>query len=371
MIIAFSFATGFQNTIAKKIFGFWGHVRVQHYQFGKVVISEETPIAKNDTVEQIIKNNDSIACYNSFATKSAVLENKKEIEGILIKGVNYLYNNNNIKPYLVAGRWLYFNDSVYAKEILLSTITANLIGAKLNDTVKAVFINSIDGTTTYRKLQVVGLYKTGVDDNDKHFALADIRLIQRINNWTNNEIGGYEVFIKNYNKSTEVAESLKLPIEWNATSIKEIYPSIFDWLAVMDTNRDIVFVIMSIVAIINLITCLLILVLERINMIGILKALGAKNTTIQSVFLYYASIISLMGVGIGFCVGVGLCLLQQYTHWFSLDEANYYVSYAPVEIVWLQVLAICFVTFLLCFMCLIFPTFLIKKVNPVQAISFK
>lgn len=371
MIIAFSFANGFQNTIAKKIFGFWGHIRVQHYQFGKVAISEETPILRNDTVENVLKNNANIFCFNSYATKSAVLEKKKEIEGLLIKGVDFTYHKKNIENFLTKGRWIDFSDSTYAKEIVLSTTTALQLKADVNDTVKAVFIDAASRTTTYRKLKVVGLFKTGVDENDKHFALTDIRLVQTINNWNKNEIGGYEVFINDYDKSIEIAESLKLPIEWNATSIKEIYPYIFDWLAVMDTNRDIVFIIMSIVAIINLITCLLILVLERIKMIGVLKALGATNTTIKKIFLYYASFISCIGVAIGFVVGIFLCLLQQYTHWFKLDEANYYVSYAPVEINWYQVIGICVVTFILCFVALLLPTLMIKKIQPVQALRFK
>ena len=198
-----------------------------------------------------------------------------------------------------------------------------------------------------------------------------MRLIQRVNNWDTTQIGGYEVFIKDYKKSVEVADAISLPIVWNAKSIKEVYPTIFDWLAVMDTNRNIVFVIMAIVAIINLITCLLILVLERIKMIGILKALGTNNITIQKIFLYYAAIISFVGVGIGCFVGIGLCLLQQQTHLFTMNEENYYVAFAPVEIIWWQVAAICIVTFILCFAALILPTLLIKKVEPVKAIAFK
>ncbi len=370
MIIATAFASGFHNTIAQKIFSFWGHIRVQHFELGKSAVAEETAIFKSDTVEHILKSNSKITHINAFATKSAVLEFNKNLEGVLIKGIEQQYDSVQMKPFLTQGRWLNFNDSFYSKEVLLSTAIANEIHAKLDDVIKAVFINSTDGLTTYRKLKVVGIYKTGIEENDKLFAITDIRLIRGINNWSENQIGGYEVFVNDYKQMQPIADNIRLPIIWNAKSIKEVYPSIFDWLNVQGTNRDIVFIIMAIVAIINLITCLLILVLERVRMVGILKSLGASNSSIQKIFLYYASIISLMGVGIGTIVGVGLCLVQQYTHWFKLDEVNYYVAYVPVEIIWWHIALICFVTFILCFIALILPTILIKRLEPVKAIRF-
>jgi lipoprotein-releasing system permease protein len=371
MIVAFAFATGFQNTISKKIFSFWGHIRVQHYELGKVAISEETAINKNDTVEHILQQNSNVIAINAFATKSAVVEHQKEIEGILIKGIDTRYDSNQLKEFLLQGRWLRFTDSTYSKEILLSETTAKLIKANVGDTIKSVFINSNDGSTKARKMLVVGIFKTGVEEIDKTFAIADLRLIQHFNEWDSNKIGGYEVFIKDYKLTQEVADVMQFPVLWNAKSLKEVNPTIFDWLGVMDTNRNIVFAIMAIVAIINLITCLLILVLERVKMVGILKALGCNNVTIQKIFLYYAAIISATGVGIGCVAGVGLCLLQQYTHLFKMNEENYYVAYAPVEIVWWHIAAICIITFVLCFVALILPTLLIKKVEPVKAIAFK
>ena len=371
MIVALAFATGFQNTISQKIFSFWGHIRVQHFELGKATISEETPIAKNDTVETILKQNKNVVHINSFATKSAVVERNKEIEGVLIKGIDSRYDSMQMKQYLAQGRWLDFSDSFYSKEVVLSATIARQIKATVGDTIKTVFINTQDGKTNYRKVIVVGIYKTGMEENDKLFVIADIRLIQRINNWEANLIGGYEVFIKDYKTMIDVNDNIHLPIVWNSKTIKEVYPSIFDWLSVQDTNRNIVFVIMSIVAVINLITCLLILVLERVKMIGILKALGTNNVAIQKIFLYYAAIISSVGVGIGMLTGIGLCVLQQQTHLFKMNEENYYVAFAPVEIIWWQVALICVVTFIVCFLALILPTLLIKKVEPVKAIAFQ
>lgn len=371
MIIASAFATGFQNTISKKMFSFWGHIRVQHFELGKSSVAEETAIIKSDTVENILKSNAAIIQVNAFATKSAVVEFNKNLEGILIKGIEKNYDSAQMKPFLQKGRWLSFNDSMYSKEIVISTIIAQQIKADIGSEIKAVFINPNDGSTTYRKLTVVGMYKTGIEENDKLFAIADLRLIQRLNNWNNNQIGGYEVFVNDYKQMQTIADSIRLPIIWNAKSIREVYPSIFDWLNVQGTNRNIVFIIMSIVAIINLITCLLILVLERVKMIGILKSLGANNITIQKIFLYYAAIISLLGVGIGCFFGVGLSALQQLTHLAKLDEDNYYVAYVPVEIIWWHVGLIALITFVLCFAALIIPTILIKKVEPVKAIQFQ
>ena len=154
-------------------------------------------------------------------------------------------------------------------------------------------------------------------------------------------------------------------------SIKEIYPNIFDWLDIQDVNRNVVFIVMGIVALINLITCLLILMLERTNMIGLLKAMGATSWTIQKIFIVYASFITLAGVGFGLIIGVGICLLQQATGFITLDEASYYITVAPIKIIWWQVAAVCAGTSVVCFISLFLPTLLIPKVSPVKAIEFK
>ena len=163
----------------------------------------------------------------------------------------------------------------------------------------------------------------------------------------------------------------KLPNVWAGKTIQEVYPNIFDWLNIQDVNRNVIFAVMAIVAIINLITCLLILVLERTRMIGIFKAVGATDGTIQKIFLYHASLIALVGIGIGFVAGIGICLLQQYFGFIKLDEANYYVAVAPIQIIWWQVILICVVTAVVCFISLIIPTLLVRKIKPVKAIEFR
>ena len=171
--------------------------------------------------------------------------------------------------------------------------------------------------------------------------------------------------------SHSINESDLIPTEWISRTVREVYPNIFDWLGIQDVNRDVIFIVMSIVAIINLITCLLILVLERTRMVGILKAIGATNFSIQKIFLYHASYITLIGVGLGLLLGVGLCLLQQYTGFIRLDETAYYVSSAPVKIIWWQVALVCSGTIVVCFLSLIIPTYIVRSIQPVKAIQFR
>lgn len=374
MIITLAFVNGFQEKVADKIFGFWGHIRVQKYETGKSLISEELPLTKNTAVENNIATTPGVISYQSFATKSAVLESQNDIEGILIKGIEKNENHSALKQFLVAGRWIQFTDSLYSKETLVSDAVAKALQIKINDTIKVHFVaTNSDAQKTYRKLVVVGFYHTGIDEYDKLFMIADINLIRRINNWEPNQIGGYEVFINQYQNLDAISSALSnaLPSEWMSKSIKEVYPNIFDWLDIQDVNRNVVFIVMGIVALINLITCLLILMLERTNMIGLLKSMGATGWTIQKIFIVYASFITLAGVGFGLVIGLGICFLQQATGFITLDEASYYISVAPVKIIGWQVAAVCAGTSLVCFVSLFLPTLLIPKISPVKAIEFK
>lgn len=373
MIITMAFVNGFQQTVSGKVFSFWGHIRVQKYEPSKSLVAEETAITKNDTIERLLRSEPGIQQVQSFATKWAVLEKSKEIEGVLLKGVEKNYDSSKLKVYLQQGRWLGFDDSSYSKEILVSTPIATQLKINLNDTITVYFISGIDDARTYRKLKVVGIYKTGIEEYDKLFVLGDLRLIRRVNNWASDQAGGYEIFLKDYTMIDSISNRLadKLPPEWNSRSIREVYPNIFDWLNIQNVNRTVIFVVMAVVAIINLITCLLILILERTRMVGILKSLGAPDGTIQKIFLYHATVITIAGVGIGFVSGIGICLLQQYTGFIKLDESSYYVSVAPVYIIWWQVFAVCLATALVCYISLIIPTWLIKRINPVKAIQFR
>ena len=374
MIVTLAFVDGFQKEVSQKVFSFWGHIHVQHLELGKSLVAEETPITKNDTILNLLHQEKEIRSVDAFATKSAVIEKNKSIEGILLKGVESSFDSTRLLPFLKQGHWLRFGDTLFSKEILVSEQVANTLEIKLNDTIRIHFIAAKAGeSSTYRKLIVSGIFKTGIEEYDNLFVIGDIRLLQRLNSWNKNQIGGYEITLHDYTKMDSINNKLldKLPIEWSSKSTKELYPNIFDWLNIQDVNRNVVFIIMTIVAIINLITCLLVLVLERTKMIGILKAIGLADIRIQQIFFFNAAFITVIGIGLGLIIGLGLCWLQISTHFIHLDESSYYISYAPIYIVGWEVCLVCLGTAVICFLALIIPTLAIKNLSPVKAIQFK
>ena len=375
MIITLAFVNGFQQTVSQKVFSFWGHIRVQQYEPNKALVAEEAPLDKNALVEKQLRSIPGIKTVQSFATKSAVLQQGSNIEGILFKGVEKGYDFSHLQKFLQKGRWINFDDTLYSREIMLSQPMAEQMQIKVHDTIKIHFIDAAGGRSNFRRLTVAGIYKTGIEEYDKLFAIGDLRLVSRLNNWSPNQIGGYEIFLDDYKKMDTLNDLIYnsgiLPEKWTSRTVREVYPNIFDWLGIQDVNRDVIFIVMSIVAIINLVTCLLILVLERTRMVGVLKAVGSTDWMIQKIFLYHASYITLIGVGSGLIAGVGLCLLQQKTGFIQLDETAYYVSSAPILIIWWQVAAICIATLIVCFVSLIIPTMIVRKIQPVKAIQFR
>jgi len=375
MIVTLAFTNGFQETVSQKIFSFWGHVRVQYKQPLKSTIAEEEQIEKNDTVVQFIRQNPDVVSIHPFATKYAILKTKDEMDGVLMKGLDSSYDFGHIQRFLKYGRWLHFNDTTYSREIIISTYLANELKLKLDDKIVVYFIRP-DGSLRPDKLSIVGIYKTGIEDYDKTFAIGDLKLIQRLNGWQPNEIGGYEIFLKDYHKMEKVSDDIyytieKFPSTWDTKTTRDLYPNIFDWLSMQDVTRNVLIGFMGAVAIINLITCLIILVLERIRMVGVLKALGARNWTIQKIFLRHSTLITMIGIILGAVFGLGLCWLQQSTGFIKLNEEAYYMTEAAVKVVWWQVALICGCTLVICFLVLMIPSIIVRKVRPVKAIQFR
>ena len=375
MIVTLAFTNGFQETVSQKIFSFWGHVRVQYKQPLKSTIAEEEQIEKNDTVAQLIRQNPNVISIHPFATKYAILKTKDEMDGVLMKGLDSSYDFDHIKRFLKQGRWLKFNDTTYSRDIIVSSYTADELNLNLNDKVVIYFIRP-DGSLRPDKLSIVGIYKTGIEDYDKTFAIGDLKLLQRLNGWQTNEIGGYEIFLKDYHQMEKVSDDIyynieKFPSTWDTKTVRDLYPNIFDWLAMQDVTRNVLIGFMVAVAVINLITCLIILVLERIRMVGVLKALGARNWTVQKIFLQHSTLITIAGIILGAVFGLGLCWLQQSTGFIKLNEEAYYMTEAAVKIVWWQIALICGCTLVICFLVLMIPSFIVRRVRPVKAIQFR
>lgn len=383
MIITLSLANGFQQTVSQKVFSFWGHIRVQERQPDKSIIAEESPIIKNDSLAAAISKNAAVESIHPFATKYGILKTKEEIEGVMVKGFDKTYDFKYLKPFIKEGRVIQFNDSSYSREIMISAYTAEQLKLKLNDKILIYFIRPDKNTGEEQgmanirpdKLTVTGIYKTGIEEYDKTFAIGDMKLIQRLNDWQPDEIGGYEIFVKDYTKIDESVKEIydmdNFPLTWDTISVKRISPNIFDWLGLMDTNRNVLIVFMIIIAVINLISCLIILVLERVRMVGILKSVGATDWMIQKIFLRHSVIITIRGILIGTVVALGLLWLQQATGFIKLKEEAYYMSTAAVKIVWWEVAAVCLGTLAVCFLVLTIPTLIVKRIQPVKAIQFR
>lgn len=373
MVLSLAFINGFQKAVGEKVFSFWGHLRIQHFEPFKMGIAEETPIDGNDSVERSLRNHPEVAHMEPYATKSAILNANGTIEGVLLKGVTAGYRFGDLDRFLKKGRWMDFDDTLYSRDIVVSSHTADRLGVKEGDELLIYFIQPGQDKPRTRKLRVSGVFKTGIEHYDQAFAFGDIRLIRRLNDWSEGQIGGYEVVLRDHRRMDALSAGIfeELPTGWDSQTMREIHPDIFDWLNLQNTNKYILIAVMTLVAVINLVTCLIILVLERTRMVGLLKAVGMNDWQVQKIFLGHGALITLAGVGAGLTLGLGIAWLQLRTGFIRLNEESYYLDRAPVEIVGWQVAAVAAGTFMVCFLVLMIPTLVSRRIQPSKAVQFR
>ncbi len=369
MILSIAIIKGFKTEIQDKVRGFLGDVQITRYDLNNSF--EHSPFVLDQETEKLLKSNPNVQYFYPFATKPAILSANNEIEGINFKGIDKTYNWDYIKKYIISGTIINFADSTAAmQELLISNYTANRLKLKTGDDFIMYFVQN---QLRPRKFKIVGIYDVGVEDIDKGFVLGNLNIVKRLNNWEPREIGGVEIKIKDFNKLKVISDDIfeKLPRNLRSYSIEENFPNIFTWLSILDVNTRVILILMLIVGVINMITALLIMILERTNMIGMLKAFGATNFSIMKIFLYNAAYLIGIGLLLGNILGLGLGFFQQATHIFKLNQASYFLAYAPIEIHFVDVLLLNLITIVVCLTVLIIPSLLISKVSPVKAIRFK
>ena len=357
ILLTFSIVNGFQSTISSKLYSFWGHIQIS--AVNSTNLKEDSLVAKN------IKKISNIQSASAFLNQTMVLAKDVEIEGLNAKGIADFTSI----PNLIQGRLIQSNGQSPSKEIILSKNIATKLKIVIGDQVSLYFFQN--DQVQERKLTVVGLFHSGIEEYDLKNIFVDIQLLQQMIQ-VPNAITGYQINVNDLSKIAETQNEIQsiLPDNWVNIASADIYPQLFDWIQVQNINRNITIIIMLLIAVVNLITCLLILLLERIPMIGSLNAMGATHSMIQKVFLYQASFIACIGIGLGLLVGLGLSLLQLKFQWIQLDESAYLIDTLPIQIKPLQVFGVVLGTAIICYLSFLLPTIWIRKISPAKAIRF-
>ncbi len=371
MLIAVATGAGLQYKIRDKMAGFKGHIQIMNYDANNSDVSTRA-IKKNQDFYPTFKNLEGIKNVQVFANKAGILRTKTDFEGIIFKGVSTDYDWSFFTEYLVEGRVPDFNQR-RTREVLLSQTIIDRLQLKLNDTILATFIKTVNSKLPSNKKYIVtGIYNTGFLQFDKSMMIGDIREVQKLNKWTENEVGGFEVLLYNFDeideKEKQVYNSISATL--NSKSIVDAYPNVFDWIQLFDNNVWFIIAIMILIAGINMITALLVLILERVQMIGILKALGSNNTSIRKIFLYNASYLILKGLFYGNIIGLLIIGIQYFFKIITLNPEIYYVATMPVYISFTAILFLNIGTLILCFLMLIIPSYIITKIRPSKSIKF-
>jgi len=370
MILSIAVIRGFKSEIKQKIRGFAGDILVQ--KFDNNYSDQNSPFNIDNAFIKKVQANPLFTHIMPTATKPGIIKTRTEIEGVVMKGVNKNYDWTFFKKILVAGKVIDFTDTVEAqKQIMISSYTASRLKLKVGDKFLMYFVQ--EPPLKKRPFYITGIFDVGVEDIDKTFVVGDLSLLVKLNNWNPDEIGGYELRVSNFERLDEANDFLsdKMPLKLKSYTVSDSYPTIFEWLKLLDVNAQVMLILMLIVATINMISALLIIILERTSMIGMFKAMGAGNWTIQKIFLYNASYLIGIGLILGNIFGLGISFFQSGTHFFKLDEASYYMTFVPIEVHWTDMVLLNLGTLVICLLVLIIPSTLVTRITPVKAIRFK
>ncbi|MDA9057060.1 FtsX-like permease family protein [Flavobacteriaceae bacterium] len=372
MLIAIATGIGLEHKIRDKAVAFNGHITISNFDSNESEGSQ-VPVSKNQDFYPEFTSVEGVSHVQAVANKFGIIRTNTDFEGLFLKGVGTDYDWRYFKEFLIEGRLPQYTQK-YSNEVLISKYLADRLGFVVGDNFQMYFMKSDPSNPpSIMKYAVVGIFNSGFEELDKTYVIGDINHVQRLNRWDKDQIGNFEVFITNYNDLERLGKEVyaQTPSTLDAMTVKQKYVTIFEWIPIFTTNIYGIIGIMILVGAINMITALLVLILERTQMIGILKALGSSNWSIRKLFLYNASYLIACGLFWGNLIGIGILLLQKQFEFLKLDPSVYYVTVAPVYLDWTYVVLLNLMTFVLCLLMLLIPSFLISKIVPVKAIQFE
>lgn len=367
-IIAFLIMRGFQDTVKNKIYSFNGHLLVNKFTMNNSM--EEPPMDINIDLYRNYTSYPGVRHVQEYAHKAGLIKTDDEVLGVVVKGVGRSYDTAAFNVNLIEGRFIHLPDSGYANEVILSRTIADKVNAKLDD---QVIIHFFQNPPRFRRLKVVGIYETNLSEYfDGKVIISDIRMIARLNDWADSVAGGLEVFVSDVNRIDEAGYALGETIDFdlNIMPVSEKYIQVFEWLHLLTRQVNILLVVILAVVCVNMISIILILVMERTQMIGLLKALGSSNKLIRSVFVYHGMNLVVKGLLLGNLIGLGFCFLQDRFKFITLNPQDYYMSFVPVSWHWEMILLLNALTFAIVTIVLLFPTAIISRIDPIKAIRF-
>jgi len=368
MTLSLSIVQGFQAEIEKKVSGFGAHIQISTYDSRGLL--ENKAISKNREFIPKILNIEGVNHIQAFANKAAILQFNENNYGVIMKGVGADYKWSFFEQYILEGKIPTIVDTKKSTEILISSTIASKLKLKVGDDVLAYFVQQPPRT---RKFSICGIYSTGLGEMDEQMILGDIQQIQKINGWEDHQIGGFEILVDDIEEVQRLDQEVYELIDYDlsSTSIKDARPDIFNWLELQDINVIIIISLLVLVCGIDMISALLILILERTNMIGVLKAIGAQNNSIRKIFLYNATYLIVMGMFWGNLIGIGISLLQLKFGFLALPQEAYFIDKVPIQFSISNLLLLNAGTLICCFLMLIIPSGIIARITPIKAIRFE